>query len=249
MVSGKYSAVAGAVSREQSLANIANNLANVNTTGYKKMIISFESILTGERQVNEARGINYSRIKKAVTDFSSGPMRETGNELDLAIHGPGLFKVLGPDGPLYTRNGSFAVDQQGILKTADGYSVLDDSDLPIQVPAGGNVRLSINTLGIISALDPQGNRAAVGRLAIVFFDNPAVLKRRDHTTFIAGQRSQEQRVDEPQVISGHLELANVNMIEEMAHMIQGQRLHETYHKVLKGYSAIGEKQEDLGTLS
>ena len=65
MVSGKYSALAGAVSREQSLANISNNLANVSTTGYKKMLVSFESILKSEQQVGDANGINYNRINKS----------------------------------------------------------------------------------------------------------------------------------------------------------------------------------------
>ncbi|THB72594.1 MAG: flagellar basal-body rod protein FlgF [Desulfobulbaceae bacterium] len=249
MVSGKYSALAGAISREQSLANISNNLANVTTTGYKKMIMSFESMLQGENQIQDARGINYSRVSKSITDFSSGPMKETGNEMDLAIHGSGFFKVLGPEGPLYTRSGAFTVDQEGTLKTSDGYSVLDDGNIPVQIPPGGNARISINALGVISTLDTQGNREEVGRLGIVSFEDPNTLTRRDNTTFIAGQGSVEQLVDEPQVVSGHLELGNVNMIEEMANMIQGQRLYETYHKVLKGYSAVGEKQEDLGTLS
>jgi len=110
MVSGKYSALSGAISREQSMANIAANLANVNTVGYKKTSVSFE----------EAKGINYSRIKGNFSDFTPGPITETGNPLDIAIHGDGFFKVQGPDGMLYTRRGDFVLDQTGNLQTSNG---------------------------------------------------------------------------------------------------------------------------------
>ncbi|MBN4071619.1 hypothetical protein JYT30_00490, partial [Desulfotalea psychrophila] len=74
MGSGKYSALAGAISREQRLANIATNLANVNTIGYKKTRMSFESLLRGEQQTKQANGINYSRVRENFTEFTEGPI-------------------------------------------------------------------------------------------------------------------------------------------------------------------------------
>ncbi len=249
MVSGKYSALAGAISREQALANISNNLANVSTTGYKKMLVSFESILKSEQQVGDAKGINYNRINKSVTDFSPGPIKETGNTFDLAIHDAGFFKVLGPDGPLYTRNGSFTQGTNGTLVTKNGYPVLNENDTPIEIATDSSYRISINRYGTISALDNLGNREDIGRIAIVDVDDPAKLKRRENNTFEAADGAQEIPLEEPHIVSGSLEVSNVNMVDEMTRMINGHRLYETYHKVLKGYSSISEKQEDLGTLS
>jgi len=249
MVSGKYSALAGAVSREQAVANIANNLANVNTTGYKKMLVSFESILRGSKQTTDANGINYSRIRQTFTDFSSGPVKETGNTYDLAIHGTGFFKVLGPEGPLYTRNGSFHLDGNGALLTKNGYPVLSDGDTPVEIPQAGTSKISINSLGAISSLDELGNREEVGQIALVAIDDPSKLKRRDNTMFELQQGAQEVVLDDPQIVSGGLEVSNVNMVDEMTRMIAGHRLYETYHKILKGYSTISEQQNELGTIS
>ncbi len=249
MVSGKYSALAGAISREQALANISNNLANVSTTGYKKMLVSFESILKSEQQVGDANGINYNRISKSVTDFSPGPIKETGNTFDLAIHDSGFFKVLGPDGPLYTRNGSFTQGTNGTLVTKNGYPLLNENDTPIEIATDSSYRISINRYGTISALDNLGNREDIGTIAIVDIDDPSKLKRRENNTFEAADGAQEIPLTEPHIVSGSLEVSNVNMVDEMTRMINGHRLYETYHKVLKGYSSISEKQEELGKLS
>jgi len=124
MVSGKYSALAGAISREQSIANISANLANINTSGYKKSMVSFESILRGEQQTNEGKGINYNRIRNNFTDFSPGAIRQTEDPLDLAIQGNGFFRVQGPGGVHYTRRGDFAINQDGLLTTSNDLPVL-----------------------------------------------------------------------------------------------------------------------------
>ena len=85
MVSGKYSALSGAITREQTIANISNNLANISTTGYKRSNVSFESVLKGEKQATEAKGINYNRINKNFTDFSPGAIRQTDDPLDVHL--------------------------------------------------------------------------------------------------------------------------------------------------------------------
>ncbi len=249
MVSGKYSAVAGAVAREQSIANISANLANVNTTGYKRTGVSFESLLRGAQQTQEAKGINYSRVKQNVSDFSPGPMRPTENPLDMAIHGDGFFKIAGPEGPLYTRRGDFVVDQAGVLRTSNGMALLDDANGEITIPDTDTGKIGVSEDGTISLITPDGNRAEAGRLAIVDIDNRTMLKREENTTFSLMAGGNEIPVAEPIVIQGSLETSNVNMTEEMTKMINSMRTFETYHKVLESYSTIGQQLDELGTLA
>ena len=250
MVSGKYSALAGAVSREQSLANTANNLANITTNGYRRMNVSFEAILRGEQQTTEAKGINYNRIRHNFTDFSQGPIKETGNPFDLALQGPGFFKVLGPNGPLLTRNGAFDLDQNGALRNHHGYPVLDDADAPVELgEAAVNGTLAVNRYGAVFLIDQLGNREEIAQLAVVDVDQPELLERHEHTAFSLGDEATEQPLDEPDILAGSLELSNVNMTDEVGKMISGHRLYEIYLKAIKAYSTLSEKQEDLGTLS
>ncbi|MDO9043231.1 MAG: flagellar basal-body rod protein FlgF [Desulfocapsaceae bacterium] len=248
MVSGKYSALSGAVAREQSMANIAANLANVNTTGYKKANVSFESLLQGAKQTNEAKGINYSRIKGNFTEFSSGPMVETGNPLDMAIHGDGFFKVQGPNGVLYTRRGDFVLDQNGNLQTSNGMAVLDGSNGPINIPDTTISQISISSLGEISTMGRDGSRSVVGSIGVVTINDTSKLKREADTTFSLQADGQETVATEPTLVIGNLETSNVNMTEEMTMMIDSLRTFETYHKVLKSYSDLGQKQDELGSL-
>lgn len=248
MVSGKYSALTGAVAREQSLANISHNLANVTTGGYKRMTVSFESILRGEQQTAEANGINYNRIRHNFSDLRQGPLKETGNPLDLALQGPGFFKVQGPDGPLLTRNGAFVLDQNGALRTHNGYPVLAQGDAPIELGVVAGT-LAVSGGGTVFVVDQEGNREELAQLAVVDVDNPENLQRRDYGAFALGEGVAEQPVEEVVILSGSLEGSNTNMVEEMAQMVNSHRLYEIYLKAIKAYSTISEKQEDLGSLS
>lgn len=248
MVSGKYSALAGAISRQQMIANVSVNLANVNTTGYKRSQVSFESLLRGEQQIAQAKGINYDRVRQNFTDFESGPLRQTENPYDVALNGEGFFKVQGPEGALYTRRGDFLVDNEGTLRTTNGMAVLDAGGGQITIPdaATGNIAVSEN--GTIYLLTADGGRSEVAQLAVVNVDDPLKLKRQADTTFALEDGGVETPIEAPTVVQGSLEVSNVNMTEEMARMIDSHRLFETYHKVLKSYSTIGEQQDELGTL-
>lgn len=249
MVSGKYSALAGAISRDQAINNIAANLANVSTTGYKKAMVSFESLLKGEKQRTDAEGINYSRVGKSSTDFSAGPLKETGNPLDVAIHGEGFFKIMGSDGVRYTRRGDLVIDQNNILRTRSGLSVLDDANGEIIIAGAQSGRVSINNQGGITLTTPEGGEAVAGQLGIVNVNNPELLQREDETSFSLKNGGQEVAIDEPVIVSGSLESSNVNMVEEMTDMINSYRTFETYHKVIQSYSDISDKQKELGTIS
>ena len=248
MVSGKYSALAGAISREQRMANISSNLANINTIGYKKNSMVFESLLTGEKQRTQSKGINYSRIRDNFTDFSEGPVRETSNPLDVAIHGDGFFKVQAPDGIRYTRRGDFHVDSDGTLLTGNNMPVLDGANSPINIPETEISKISVNTLGEISTLTFDGGRTVVGEIGVVTIADTSKLKRESDTLFSLEEGAGETVIDEPRLAIGNLELANINMTEEMALMIESMRTFESYQKVMKAYSQLSQKQDELGSL-
>lgn len=249
MVSGKYSALSGAVTREQTLDNISANLANVSTIGYKRSKVSFESILKGAQQTEKAKGINYTRIKENFTDFSAGPLDVTGRSLDLAIHGNGFFKIQGPKGILYTRKGDFSLNAQGGLVTSSGMPVLDDANTPITIPGTDINRISINRQGLIAVIDNTGAQTQVAQMGIVTVDDPAKLQKETDTSFSLEAGGQEVPLDQPEVVQGSLEVSNVNMVSEMSEMINNERLFDTYNKMLKSYAAIEAKQDDLGTVS
>ncbi len=248
MVSGKYSALAGAVSREQRLANISANLANVNTVGYKKTRMSFESLLRGEKQTQEAKGINYSRVRENFTEFREGPVKQTTNPLDLAIHGEGFFKVSSPAGDRYTRRGDLKINQDGMLLTTNDMAVLDEGNQPIIIPNTDTSKISVNTLGEISVLSVDGTRNVIGRVGVFTVNDKTLLKRESDTLFSLKEGGQEIPLEEPAIAVGSLEISNVNMTEEMTLMIDTLRTFETYQKVLKSYGTLGEKQAELGTL-
>ncbi len=248
MVSGKYSALAGAISREQSIANTGANLANINTTGYKKSLVSFESILKGTQQSNEAKGINYNRIRNNFTDFSPGALRQTDDPHDLAIGGNGFFKVRGPEGVHYTRRGDFMINQDGLLSTSNGLPVLDDTGSIITIPDTDTSKVAVGDDGTIYILGPEASREEVARIAVVDIDDKLKLKRESDTTFSLENGGNEVESENYRVIQGNLELSNVNMAAEMAKMIDSHRIFETYHKVLKSYSTINEQQQELGTV-
>ena len=248
MVSGKYSALSGAISREQRLANIGTNLANVNTVGYKKSRMSFESLLRGEQQVTTGKGINMSRVRENFTEFTPGAIRNTSNPLDISINSEGFFKVQSEDGFKYTRRGDFHLDQDGILLTGNNLPVLDDGNAPIQIPDSDTARISINSYGEVSIMAMDGSKETVGTIAIYNVNDTKLLKRESETLYSLTDGGQEIISDEPKLNSESLEISNVNMTEEMALMIESGRTFESYQKVIKAYSTLGQKLDELGTV-
>ena len=245
MVSGKYAVLSGAIARQQALANISNNLANVNTTGFRKSRAGFEALLKGSKQRRQSEGINYGRVRTMGIDFTQGPLRQTGRELDVAISGQGFFKVRNNGQFLYTRNGNFYTDQNGTLKTAEGYEVLDSSSQPIQLPLVEGKKIFIDQAGVISV----DNRPTNARIQVFTLSDPSRLKRLGASLFQAPQGVRSRPTDQAAVVQKHLEGSNVNMVEEMVLMIDTQRKFESNLKALKNYSKLGEKQSELGTVA
>lgn len=244
MVSGKYSALSGAVSREQALDNIAANLANVHTTGFKKNRISFESILSDAKQVTDAKGINYARIRRIGTDFSQGAMQETGRDLDMAIIGEGFFKVRKGQDTFYTRSGHFQIDANGMIKTSDGYTVIGAGNQPLQLLDSAGKRINIGEKGEIAINGVNQGQ----QLQLYAVTDEQQLKQVDRTRFRLEQGGDRPLADFT-LVQGSLETSNVNMMEEMTTMINTQRKFEAHLKALENYSRLSEKQDELGTVA
>jgi flagellar basal-body rod protein FlgF/flagellar basal-body rod protein FlgG len=248
MVSGKYSALSGAITREQSIANTSANLANISTVGFKKTRMSFESILKGEQQITDAQGINYNRVKGNYIDFSQGPIKETDNPFDIAINGDGFFKIRGPQGDLLTRKGNFALDGTGRLLTDTGMPVLNNGGGEIFIRGTDTNTIVIDQTGNIIGVNADGEQTDFGRLAIVDVDDKTLLKNEHDTSYSLQPGALEVAAENFSVAQGSLEISNVNMTDEMTRMINDNRIFQAYHSVLESYSKLGEKLEALGTL-
>lgn len=253
-----YSAVFGALSTEMRLNISANNLANVNTTGYKRDRVSFEDTfaryahdyhmdsrtdLSQENILPRADVIAKPRLAEQKIDFSQGPLTMTGNPLDLAIQGPGFFKVQNGGSTYYTRNGAFHRSPDGLLVTDQNYRVLGNG-APIDVPQGKS--LYVDAKGGVYV-----DGAQVGQVDIVDVQNPNAMQKSGANLYTAasGSRVQEGALDEgrTQLAQGYLEKPNVEVVEEMVSMIETQRTFEAYQKVMSGSNELDTKAIRMGT--
>ncbi len=226
---GMLEAVRGCVKEEVRADVIANNLANAAVIGFKRDKISFQNMLqgTGSESTGTAQGPGISRDPNLVhiqTDFSDGPLRATGNSLDLAIEGKGFFKIQTPEGVRYTRKGNFSSDEQGLLMTQDGNPVLGK---------GGPISISGSNVIIDKAGKVLVDGSEVGQLDLVDLARPALLQKAGATLFRAAEGSEERPLPETTIVrQGYVEDSNVNISEEMVSMIHSLRAFESYQKAI-----------------
>jgi flagellar basal-body rod protein FlgG len=218
----------------------ANNLANVNTAGYKKDITvtkDFQSMLL--RRINdgatspEIGGLGAGvMVDQVYTDQSTGVMRATGNPLDLAIDGKGFFTVQTPNGVRYTRNGSFSRNARGEIVTLDGNRVLGTNG-PITLPDAKKVSVS-----------PDGRVFAdgveAGRLRLASFNDERQLIKEGSSLYAAGAGAQEQRTN-AEIREGSLEMSNANVVGEMVNLISGYRAYEVNAKTVQSQDELLDK--------
>ena len=241
MSSGKYSALSGALVRMHSMDSITDNLGNAGTAGFKKGQGVFQAVLDETRSRAGGKGINFSRLKVGYTDFSQGTLVKTGVSLHVALHGEGLFKVRDEGGNLfYTRQGSMDLHPDGTLRTAMGMHVLDDNGEPIVLP---DADIVIDEAGGIDTGD--GNPRRIG---VFVLDDQTVLLRRSGGLFAVDGEPRERPAETTRVLQGHTEESNVNMMREVAVMIETQRAFEACLGAIKNYSKIGEKANEIGVL-
>ena len=258
MFEGIYVAASGGFKQEKSLEVISNNLANVNTIGYKRDTLAFKEFLTpfpdgagskpsvskpGEQ--NLKKDTSYTGIVELKTDFSQGGLRETGNPLDVALDGEGFFAIQTKDGVRYTRQGNFRLNNEKVLVTHGGDPVLGAGG-PITIQGIGNT-ISIDAQGKISLGDGLANET-VGDLRVVKFDDPGKLIKIGKGLFmLTGENVEEIAADNFSVKQGAIESSNVTAVKEMTKMIEVLRSYQAYQKVINTIDSVNERAvTDLG---
>jgi flagellar basal-body rod protein FlgG len=248
MIRALWTAATGMEAQQMNVDVISNNLANVNTTGFKKSRIDFQDLLyatlkapgteaasgiqipTGIQIGNGVRTVSTQKL------FSQGDFTQTGNPLDVVIEGDGFFQVLRPDGTTaYTRDGAFKINSEGKLVTSDGFVIQPEITIPnnaSDVTIGVDGTVSTTVAG-------QDSPTTVGQIELAKFMNPAGLKSVGKNLFeatdasgsvVTGIAGTEGRGT---VLQGFLEMSNVKVVEEMVNMIIAQRAYEVNSKAVQ----------------
>lgn len=216
---GIYSLIDGAIIQDLRFDTISNNLANINTPGFKQDTIAFKSLL--------------GRMYITKTDLSQGPIRYTGNKLDFAISSDGFFKVRTDRGVRYTRNGAFRLNAKKQLVTSNGDSVLGENG--IITINGGQIEVSKD-----GSIYVDGN--LVDRIILFQFKNPDALKKEGDSYYVyQGDESEVVTVDKPSIQQGYLEGSNVNATKEMVEMLEAFRSFESTQKALQTIDEMTRK--------
>jgi len=258
MLRALYSAAAGMQSQQMNLDNISNNLANVNTTGFKKTKLEFQDLLYsttrsagadqgGGNQLPASLEIGQGSIPVATQRiFTPGELTQTGEQLDVAIQGDGFFEVQMPDGSLaYTRDGALKTDSSGRIVTSDGYP-LQGGFQP--VPAG-TTNINISATGAVTYTTASGTTNS--QLQIVRFNNPGGLEALGHNLYKETSASGTPEIGEPgqngfgQLQQGYLELSNVSVVEEMVNLIMAQRAYEVNSKAVQAADEMMQQSNNL----
>jgi len=222
MESTSYVALSRQTGLRRQLNIVANNLANMNTSGFKGEKMMFVEHLTkskgGHQPISEK--VAYVRDIATVRDFSEGPLESTGNPLDMAVTGEGFFIIQTDQGNQFTRNGRFQLDQAGQLVNQQGFPVLADGGNPIFF-APGDTNITVSRDGTVAT-----DAGDVGKLSLVTFENPQEMRPGAGGLF--STEAAPQPVENPNIQQGMLEGSNVLPIIEMTRMID---VHRTYDSV------------------
>jgi len=261
MNSGLRTAASGMTAQQKMIDVIANNLANVNTTGFKRSRVNFEDVLyesvQGARVVNYGssgtlapiqigKGVRVSAIERL---NAQGAPERTDRPLDLAIEGDGFFQVERPDGKTiaYTRDGSFSLSDSGALVTADGYAVQPGITVPAEA-----TQITISPNGTVSAVT-QGSSTPteIGKIELARFLNPNGLQAIGENEYIQTAASGEPITGLPQdegfgrTTQGALESSNVEIVQEMTDMIAAQRAYEINAKAIQAGDEMMQKTNEI----
>ena len=249
MSNAMHVAKTGLNAQNSRMQVIANNLANVNTTGFKRDRANFETLLyqvikasgaqtSGETKTNSAFSVGTGvRIINADKLFSQGNIVSSENSLDVSIDGSGFFQVLMPDGRIgYTRNGAFGRNAEGSLTTASGYVIQPEIAIP-----EGVTNINISADGIVSVQNPGAVEAEeVGQFQIADFPNSRGLQPIGQSMLVETPASGAAVIANPyengfgSLVQGALESSNVNVVQELVDMIETQRAYEVNSKAISG---------------
>lgn len=241
-----YSAATGMEAQQLNLNTIANNLANVNTPGFKRSKIEFQDLLYQNPRASGSdsgggnlvpTGVevgNGSRVAATSKVFTQGQLTNTGEKLDVAIQGDGFYEIQRPDGTrAYTRDGSFKLNAQGQVVTVDGLPVLSG----FQPIAAGSSSVSIAEDGQVTVQTPNGTQTF--SITLARFANPAGLRSLGGNLYEETAASGTPELGKPseqgfgRTIQGYTENSNVNIVEEMVNLIIAQRAYEINSKSIQ----------------
>lgn len=260
MLRGLWNAASGMRAQQTKIDVVANNIANVNTTGYKKKDVSFGDLVyqsierKGNAVMPAARGENKalagvgSRVSEIRSNMRAGLYLQTDSPLDLAIVGDGYFRVLLPDGrEAYTRDGNFRRDLDGNIVTSQGYRVIFpelpvDAGYNISIGSDGMITLPAGTGDSIesdeAAAVPEGDEMLqVGEILLAYFNNPSGLESLGENLLVATPAAGEAVIssvrDDTKLMQGYLESSNVDLAEEMVQLMISQRAFELNSRALR----------------
>jgi len=256
-----YTGASGMMAQQTNLDNIANNLANSSTAGFRRRRVQFQDMMyqnvvvpgSAATDQNVAAGLQVglgSRSSATEIIQSQGDFQSTGNPLDLAIEGAGFFQVTLPSGETaYTRGGSFHLDQSGNIVTADGNQLNPTITIP-----NNATNISIGSDGTVSVTLPgQTNAQQIGTIQLAMFPNPGGLNSIGKNLLMPTTASGDAIVGTPggneglgTVAQGSLEQSNVNVVEEFVEMIMAQRSYESNSRVVNAADQMFQQVNQLG---
>lgn len=248
MIPALWTSASGMQSQQLNIDVIANNLANVNTTGFKRSRADFQDILyqtlraagtttTAGNQIPTGMQLGHGSRPAAIQKvFLQGDMQQTQNDLDLGIEGGGFFQVVQPDGQVaYTRAGAFKLNNEGRIVTSDGQPLEPAVTIPV-----GATKISVSAEGTVSALVPGTTTPAeAGTVTLARFVNPAGLNSIGKNLYLQTAASGDPTTGAAgaegfgTLAQGFLEMSNVSVVEEMVNMIAGQRAYEINSKAIQ----------------
>lgn len=255
-------AATGMIAQQMNLDNIANNLANASTAGFRKRRLQFQDLLyqnvvmpgaASTQQTTYSAGLQIGLgARSAASEMiqTQGDFESTGNQLDLAIQGAGFFQVQLPSGQLaYTRAGNFQVDAQGQIVTSTGYPLQPAISIPSNATS-----VTVGSDGTVSvSLPGQQQAQQVGQIQLATFANPGGLNSTGQNLFQATTASGDAILGVPggaeglgTIQQGMLEQSNVNVVEEFIEMILAQRSYESNSKVVQ---AADQMFQDVNSMS
>jgi flagellar basal-body rod protein FlgG len=254
-------AVSGMLANQRSLDVVSNNLANANTTGFKRAVahttdVGYQAGLTapvgpGGLDVHLLGIGEGTQLGDITSEFGPGALQATGNPFDVALQGDGFFQITQPDGSTaYTRDGNFSLDSDGRLVTSGGLPVQSDTGADLVVPQGSQ-SAHLDDSGQLLATDATGTEQVVGAIGISQFANNAGLQANGQNLWTATAASGaatpvgQGATAAPVVVAGALEGSNVDMADEFTRMIQAQRGYQMNGKVVQAWDEIQQMANNL----
>ena len=256
--------LSGAISQQKLLDTVSNNVANINTAGFKKDDLVFKEYLTavdkGHDEIDlpnkewapedfyKSYGAENSFVKVdgTYTNFSQGELRPTGNPLDFAIKGKGMFEVLAPNGVRFTRDGALSVNHDGILVNKDGFPILSKLESQNAQSVGNPndrfIHLTAGKIVVNDGGDIFTNDVKTSTLSIIEFEDQNALVKEGQGIFINKYADNIKKNELHSTIhQGFIESSNVNALEEMTNMIKAHRNFESIQKVIKAYDNMSAR--------